>query len=592
TANPEPTSPVAPLTRLDEPLRDNAGLRIPAEWVWRSADLPAAVRAAFEQGGSVMLIGAQTSATNNFGRSVRQRPELASPEPVIGIQALTMNAAPGEPVPQALDRPLNQPMLSNQLQLLRDCEGPGRHVVRAGAGTTFTQINGLLRQELGDDPKWDFCVPIDLTTTDIAQAGAVYATGAQGPSRLRVAEVARAATLCTGLGLQRLSTPSELAGHQGLWGMTGALVDLELRVFRRPKHRFGFFVPLTRSADGSWIEQVAAVLALLRDATTLHLRDGELCSDWQHGLIDGAEVFARETLELVATTTLPAGPNRAAAQKILQLMQARDRGGPPVPSSDFAVYLTGNADFAELDEFLGEATSPLARLLDYSEHKERFVHAAGIKTIDDERSFEEMRLLRESFADIARQHAKRREPGQAKPFSESTDINCYVDPRAARAMDVEALRAAFRLILQPYYAYEMRIRDLAELGKTVGVQVTLTRYGHLNPRSTNLHTRVTVHALEDAIHAQIYQQVVQRARDNLVRVLKDLAIANPAIRVEGGEKGKMTPEAWELAGPELRAQTVALLAAADVRFQPHLKGEWADQVARVRRQHVQPMFPL
>jgi FAD/FMN-containing dehydrogenase len=580
------------LTRLDEPMRDNAGVRIPTDWVWRTPDLAGAIGAALAQGGSVVMIGAQTSATNNFGRMLRQRPELASPEPVIGIQAQTLNTAPNEPLPQSQEHDFSRPLPSNQLQLLRDREGEGRHTVRLGAGITFSQVNDLVRQELGDDPRWDYCVPIDLTTTDIAHAGAVYATGAQGPSRLRVAEVAKSATLCTGAQLQHLTTPSELAGHQGLWGMTGALIELELRVFRRPKHRFGFFVPLTRSADGSWIEQVAAVLALLRDATTLHLRDGELCSDWPSGLIDGAEVFARDTLELVATTTLPAGPNRIAAQKILQLMQARDRGGPPVPSSDFAIYLTGNAEFADLDEFLSDPTSPLAQLVDYSEHKERFLHAAGIKTIDDERAFEEMRLLRESFADISRQHAKRREPDQAKPFSESTDINCYVDPQAARAMDVEALRAAFRLILQPYYAYEMRIRDLAELGKAVGVQVTLTRYGHLNPRSTNLHTRVTVHAPENAIHAQIYQQVVQRARDNLVNVLKDLGQRNPAIRVEGGEKGKMTPEAWELAGPELRAQTVALLAAADVRLQPHLKGEWAEQVARVRRQSAQPMYPI
>ena len=277
------------LTRLDEPMRDNAGVRIPTDWVWRTPDLAGAIGAALAQGGSVVMIGAQTSATNNFGRMLRQRPELASPEPVIGIQAQTLNTAPNEPLPQSQEHDFSRPLPSNQLQLLRDREGDGRHTVRLGAGITFSQVNDLVRQELGDDPRWDYCVPIDLTTTDIAHAGAVYATGAQGPSRLRVAEVAKSATLYTGAQLQHLTTPSELAGHQGLWGMTGALIELELRVFRRPKHRFGFFVPLTRSADGSWIEQVAAVLALLRDATTLHLRDGELCSDWPSGLIDGAD---------------------------------------------------------------------------------------------------------------------------------------------------------------------------------------------------------------------------------------------------------------------------------------------------------------
>lgn len=574
--------------RLDERLKDNAGLTIPTAWIWRGDDLPQMVRLAVDQDLSIILIGAQTSATNNFGRDFRRSGPV--PRPMVGLQAKTLVCDPGEPVPLQVHQPgdpqwaSEEPVATDRLLLKLDREGPGRHTITLGAGVTFSQVNRALGEALGSDPQWDYCVPVDLTTTDVAQAGAVYATGAQGPSRFRVAEVARRVTLCTGTELLRLHSPAEIAAHQGLWGMTGAVVDMELRVCRRPKHRFGFFVPLTRSADGSWIEQVAAVLALLREATTVRLQDGALCSEWSHGLIDGAEVVARETLELVANTPLPAGTNRVAAQKILQLMQVRERSGKIVSQSDFAMYLTGNADFADLDEFLDDPTSPLAKILDYSEHRERFVHAAGIKTIDDARSFEEMRLLRESFADIARQSAKHREPGQGKPFSESTDINCYVDPVAAEHMDVEQLRGAFRVILKPYYAYEMRVRELAEVGEAVGVQVTMSRYGHLNPRSTNLHTRVTLHAPQDSIHAQVFQQVVQRARDNLVRVLKDLSIRHPVIRVEGGEKGKMTPEAFELASDDQRHAIAALLAGADPRWQPHIKGEWAELVDELRRQ--------
>ncbi|MBM4342883.1 MAG: FAD-binding oxidoreductase [Deltaproteobacteria bacterium] len=578
--------PGARTLQLHETLRDNAGRAVPARCVYRTDDIAATARACLGRGEAVMMVGSLTSATANFELEIwRPHPAVAG-HPVVGIQPMGLAVdASGDVLPtQAhLHGNPDEVVRSDRIRLHMHREGPDRHTIQAGAGVTLAQINRALREFFGNDEHSDYCVPVDLTTVDSAQLGAVYATGAQGPSRFRTSDLARRVTVYDGRQLLRLEEPAEVRAHEGLWGMTGAVVDLELRVLRRPKHRFGFFIPLVRSASGNWIDQVAAVLALLRDATTLTVRDGTLSSGWANGLIDGAEVVARETLELVAHTRLPAGPNRQVAQRVLGLMQARERSGGFRSQSDFGLYLTGNSRFPELDGFLDDAHSPLARLLEYADHSERFLHADGMTTvIDDERGLEDMRLLREAFADIARQHAKHRDPGQGKPFSESTDINCCIDPAAAAAMDVDQLREQFRWILQPYYAYEMRIRDLAEVARAHGATVTMSRYGHLNPRSTNLHTRVTVHAPEGSIAAPVLVQVVQRARDNLINVLKELSERHATVRVEGGEKGKMTPEAWHLMTPAQRDEAVRLLAAADPAWQPHLKGNWARAVQTAR----------
>jgi len=572
---------------LDDGLVDNSGRPIEAAPIWRTADLETAARAAISRGDAVIAVGARTSATGNFAVDLsRPRPWTTGAARVVGIQAKALATGADGGVLTALADPLgppDEPIATDQLRVHRHREGPDRHTVTVGAGVTFAQITRALAEVFGADEHCDYCVPVDLTTLDVAHAGAVYATGAQGPSRLRVSDVARSVTLCDGQSRATLTAKDDIARHEGLWGMTGAVCQLELRVFRRPKHRFGFFLPLVRSRSGSWIDQVAAVLAIVRDATEVRLADATLSSRWAQGVVDGAEVVARETVELVAHTPLAAGANRAQAHKVLSLMGDRFKGSHSAIRSDFGVWLTGNSRFAELDAFLDDPDSPLARLVAYADHRDGFLVADGMWTlIDDARALEDMRLLREAFADLARAHARSRGPGQGKPYSESTDVGCFVDPAAAAAMDAATLREHYRLILQPYLAYELRMREFAETARAHGVLVTMTRYGHLNPRATNLHTRVTVHAPADSIHAQVYPQVVQRARERLVAVLGEVAARHPAIRVECGEKGKVTADAWEVMGPDARADVVATLAAADPRWQAQLKGRWAAAVRAAR----------
>lgn len=569
-------------------MKDNGGRALPADVVFRTNAIHEATVAAIDNGSSIMMIGALTSATNNFGTDDMRRPRDASSKHLAGIQAATLTPDidgnfPYDSIDYRTHTGGEREVLSNEIRLNQHREGPELHTITIGAGVTFAQANHVLREAFGDDGLYDYCVPIDLTTIDIAHAGAVYATGAQGPSRFRIADIAKSITITNGVERTKLTDPLDIETHQGLWGLTGGVVEMELRVFRRPKNRFGFFIPLRSDKSGSWTPQAAAVIALLRDSTTLSLSGGQIHSQWKDGIVDGIEVVSRDSLELVANTSLPSGSNRSAAKKILGLMASREKNGTMQACSDFGVYITGNSRYGEVDGFLADEESPLTKLVEYSEGKEQFLHADGIRTIVDNPSeIEEMRLLRESFADIARQHAKHQAKGQAKPFSESTDINCFIDPEIAATMGPDELRAAYHRILLPYYAYESRIHDMKAIAKTHGVDVTLSRYGHLNPRSINPHTRVTVHAPEDSIHLQVYTQIILRAREHLIQVLMDISRLHPEIRVEGGEKGKMTNEAFDIMTDHQRMAIAHVLAEANPQFQPHLKGKWASLVHNVR----------
>jgi len=569
-------------------MKDNGGRPLPADVVLRTNAIHEAAAAVINNGSSVMLIGALTSATNNFGIDSMHQPQDALPKHLVGIQAATLapdidGNFPYDSVDYRTHTGGEREVLSNEIRLNQHREGTELHTITIGAGITFAQANHVLREAFGDDEHYDYCVPIDLTTIDIAHAGAVYATGAQGPSRFRISDIAKSVTITNGAERITLTDPQDIEAHQGLWGLTGGVVEMELRVFRRPKNRFGFFIPLCADTNGVWTPQAAAVIALLRDSTALSLSSGQIHSRWEGGIVDGIEVVSRDSLELVANTPLPSGTNRASAKKILNLMSSREKNGHMQARSDFGVYITGNSRYSELEGFLSDSQSPLTQLVEYSEGKDRFLYADGIRTIINNPSeLEEMRLLRESFADIARQHAKHQEKGQAKPFSESTDINCFVDPEIAATMNPHELRMAYHRILSPYFAYESRIRDMASIAKTHGVDISLSRYGHLNPRSINPHTRVTVHAPEDSIHLQVYTQIILRAREHLVQVLMDTSRFHPEIHIEGGEKGKMTTEAFEIMTDNQRMAVTQILADANSQFQPHLKGKWASLVRNAR----------
>lgn len=597
--NPVHSSTVYNRAAGDDPMKDNGGRALPLHIAFRTNSIHEAATAAISKGTSVMMIGALTSATNNFGVNYSRHSNDSLH--LVGIQAATLAPDKNGDFPftsvdyrnddeAALRDVDRQHVLSNEIRLNQDREGEERHTITIGAGITFSQVNHVLKEAFGDNEHYDYYVPIDLTTTDIAHAGAVYATGAQGPSRFRVSDVARSITITDGTKRIKLTDPKDIEAHQGLWGMTGGVVEMELNVFRRPKHRFGFFIPLRSNNNDGWTLQTSAVLSLLKDATALSLSDGEIRSGWNNGLVDGVEVFSRDCLELVANTPLPSGSNRIAAKKILDLMGSREKNGGKQLHSDLGIYITGNSRFSEIDGFLDDADSPLSQLVSYSESKEQFLYADGIHTIVDNPSkLEEMRLLRESFADIARQDAKRQEKGQTKPFSESTDINCFIDPEIAAQMSPDELRVAYRRILQPYFSYENHIHDLKTLAKPNGIDITMSRYGHLNPRSLNPHTRVTIHAPEDSINTQIYQQVVLRARENLLRILMETSVAHPEIRVEGGEKGKMTNEAFDIMNTQQRMAVAEVLAEANPQFQPHLKGVWAKLVQEARTTRDVPL---
>ena len=231
---------------LEEDLRDNAGRLIPTRAFVRTDDVAATTKELLHEGASVLLVGARTSATHNFEREYRRHAGLRAPERIVGVLPLGQGEASDGLVPYRLTHgQVHTSAIPRSDEIWIHChsEGPELHTVRIGAGITFSQVGRALRHAFASDTERDWWVPIDLTTVDVATAGAVYATGAQGPSRFRISEVARRIWLQTSDALEVLDTPEQIAEHEGLWGMSGAVVALELRVFARPKVRFGFFIP-------------------------------------------------------------------------------------------------------------------------------------------------------------------------------------------------------------------------------------------------------------------------------------------------------------------------------------------------------------
>ncbi len=579
---------------VEDPMKDNGGIMVPADIIIKTNAIHEAARDAVARGLSPIMIGALTSATNNFGRSYRPRPDGSVYSGMVGIQSSTATAdQQGDISYTHLDYRRDdttwhdtalQTVRSDEIRVNEHREGEEQHTVTVGAGITFSQINHVLGEAFGDDEHYEYFVPIDLTTMDTAHSGAVFATGAQGPSRIRLNEITKSVTMTDGKKLIRLTHPDDIKEHQGLWGMTGGVVEMELRVLRRPKHRFGFFVPLMSGSEGTWTDQAAAVMELLGDATDVTFENGFILSKWKAGYVDGIEVITRESLDLVTSGQFPAGQSAIQAKKILNAMSRKGKNNSFDPVSNFGLYITGNSKFAELDAFLDGEDNPLFKLIAQADSHERFLYGDGIiALVADAGELEKMRLLREAIPDIARQHAKFREDGQAKPISDSTDVNSHVNNSSASSMTPGSLREKYHTILQPYAMYESRIRRLSENAKKVDVDITMSRYGHLNPRSINPHTRVTVKGPEGSVYLQVYQQVVRRCREELFETLRDLSVLDPDIIVEGGEKGKMTGESYFFMDEEERMHVAHVLAEADPQWQPHLRGEWGRLVDHIRR---------
>ena len=500
----------------DEKLKDDAGLELPYNLLIKTTDIHETAKLAKDLGIHVVVIGALTSATKNFsapGQSYPEDMQILAISPIgITNEKDLVSTRPEEYIEN----------LSNQIMINKDRFGEGRHSVTVGAGLTFGQVNELLRKELDAN----HYIPLDLTTVDHALAGAVYATGAMGPSRVRPYEVIKRVNISNGHGVQSF-IGEEIEKHEGLLGLNGAITEMELEVLKVPKNKFGLSVPLhiNSSNNGLWPKKVAEFLAEMHPFTNTRIKNGELISDWEKGYIDGVEIFTAEELSMVIKKS--ASPEIVSkASSLLDTMTTNN--------SSYLLYLTGRSEEDIFELIEDEVSNPITKLFELSEEGK-----VG-EAIEESNKLQLMKDLREAIPEIARTEARTKETPETIVFSTSTDANTAINPEYIGELSPDQLTQVFHTILEPYLEYEEKIEELAGWAQEEGIKVTTRRYGHMNPRNIDAHTRVTVKGnKEKQTELNLVKEYVLDCKQELLTQIKNLPNIDERIITTHGEKGKI-----------------------------------------------------
>ncbi len=523
----------------EDQLRDNAGQKLPCNFKIEVTDVHEACKIAKELNLGIIMIGALTSATNNFG------PSNINYKGLDGIIAI-------KPVGIINDRDLKStpeaertPNLSNQVTIHRNKLGDGQHTITVGAGLTFAQVNEIIANELGGN----FYVPVDLTTVNQALAGAVFATGAMGPSRIRISEIAVRVNMTNGTEINTY-TDQNIEEHEGLIGLDGGVTEIELKIFERPPKRFGVAVPLKNTPANSTDPQksygpkAAKVLAHLYKYQNLHLEGGKIKSDWQDGYIDGVEIITVEDLELIIEKSAN-NKDKSNATRLLDEMKNAN--------SSYLLYVTGSAedDLENLFDQPGSFPDTLMELYD-QETIGDFIAMPNLN---------EMKALREAIPDTARDEGRIKKDDGKAIFSTSTDVNTTIDHEIAKTLTPDQLIDLFNQILQPYVNYEQALDALAEKAAEENIEVSYYRYGHLQPRNMDPHMRVVVKAeTENAA----FKEVVATVKELKEQLTKALISLPEPIRTTHGEKGKI-PELALIEEP-VKARIIELINQAGLSW--------------------------
>ena len=500
----------------DDVLKDDGGIALPCNLLIKTTDIHNTAKLARELGIKIVVIGALTSATKNFsapGMSYGKDMKILAISPV-GIT--------NDRDLKSTEKTEYIENKSNQLIINEDRFGAGRHSVTIGAGLTFGQANEIIQIELGPD----YYIPVDLTTVNHALAGAVYATGAMGPSRIRPHEVIRRVNITDGKSLHSY-IGEEIEKHEGLLGLNGGITEMEVEVLKIPKHKFGLSVPLkiTAKNQGIWPKKVAEFLAEMHPYTDTRIEDGKIKSQWEKGYIDGIEIFTAEELEMVSKKS--ASPEIVSkAMALLETMKENN--------SSYLLYLTGRAEEDIFELIEDENDNPIIKLIELSEDGK-----IG-EAIDESNKIKLMKNLREAVPEIARTEARTKERADILTFSTSTDANTSINPEYRNLLSPDELTQIFHKILEPYLEYEEKIQELTEWAKKEGIQVITRRYGHMNPRNIDAHTRVTVKgSSENFVEFQIVTDFVKKFKAELLKQIKNLPQEDPRIITTHGEKGKI-----------------------------------------------------
>lgn len=507
----------------EEQLRDDAGAVIPSKILIKTPYVHEAAQAAKALNLGIIMAGARTSATKNFGTEKdaaaakdRKIPDYLSnlviiePAQLTSIDDHSLAETPAENY-EALN--------SSHVKINHDKLGKGRHTITVGAGLTFGQVNKILKNELGAK----FYLPVDLTTIDQALAGAVFATGALGPSRLPLTQILRSVTITDGDEIRTL-TGEEIQDHNGLIGLTGAVISMELEVIEKPTHKFGVSINLNTDAENPWPLRAAEVLTSLTEFTRLKIVDGKISSNKPGIIVDGSEIITMDSLQRI----LAANGDKDIARLTKALSQ-------DLEDKDFTIYITGFNEHGgtptEIEEIL---TTLLERgsITGFREH--------GGKDHGGTKQLETMRGIRELGPALAREEGRVKASGEDLRTSLSTDINSRINPDILSTLNTEEITALTRMRLEPYFHFENEILALAERAKSLGVTVKLNRYGHLQEAGIDPHMRVNTIAEignEEAFAA--INEEIQRLNKALIAAVKSLPEQDDRIEIHHGEKGQI-----------------------------------------------------
>lgn len=527
--------------RITETKTDEEGNPIAAGWMLTTDNIHEACEAALRLELQIVIAGALTSGTKNFGAPGVQY----DTSKIILIQSKgSLGRVPLTPYEEDLPK-------SNETFFTLDESGKPKTVI-AGPGVIPDHINEALTKD-----RW---LALDLTTRNQAHNGAVYATGGMGPSRIRPSEIIERIWISDGNEIQEITDPKEIKMHEGMIGLTGAIIAIEYKILEVPTEKFGTLVPLNvptlDPANPQWPQEVSKLLAELEPSLNLNIKDGKLSSDWTEGFIDGVEVITLAELEMVKS-------KGKTSKELTQAIESMKKA-----NSQFAVYITGRHNKNLNDE---NPHNPLIKL--YNLHEEEKIG----EYIELSTQLKQFAELREEIPTQAKAEAKN--PGEnRKALSTSTDINARIsDSEMTRIKSLPteqqapALQEAFRALLTPFIDYEAAIAEIAKKAKNQNIDVVIRRYGHAHPRNIDLHTRITAIAVKENEEAlkQIFA-LITKAKKALMKAAFELGQNDPRFTIDSGEKG--IPPTIELLTPAELTTRQELVAAGPEAFKWRAKG--------------------
>jgi hypothetical protein len=525
-------------------LTDNVGNPIPAAFILKT-NAPHEIAALAKQFGlNIIPVGAATSGNGSFGPKGQLTAEQTNAaQNTVAIQLISENTA----------IPTKHRNLANSFQL--ETSQDGRITIHAGAGLTTQAINEHLKT-LEAPAGYLYQIPTNPTTVNMAQLGAVIATGAKGPNRTSIAPFLESLTISINGELVTLANQQEIQTHIGLLGLGGTIVAAELEPVLVPKSEQIWLLPLKGTTD----QDLAAVTSEFLTATrTLHTKTvtaGKVQSLAHNPenpyYIDGIEIICLADLQLVQAIE----PSEEV-QKMINVMQAANAKYMlymPVRYVDEEAYQS--AMYEQLSTILKEsaiehlaisANTPATK-----EAREAIPSAARANTLPDKT-------------------VKNTNNANFIVASQSTDFDTAPDHTLATTP--EAIQASIAAQIQAYLDFNTRnqteliafVKEKTQIDIGILLAENLTQlYGHLQPSGItnserpnadsaidglNLHARHTVKVTKANLNSD-QQQQVENAIKEFIKASKTQLLtalqAAPNIKVGPGEKAKVFPEDFGL----------------------------------------------